>query len=121
MVLNLKDEKSGRVVGNEWPLLASDLGFCGGTCELNDVEADEEPFMNCSLLPVIYSTNFVVGIGRGKNSACTLRLLGGCHTASLRESWDKGKKTRDAVKYQARRVTANADCNNCRAEGPAKP
>lgn len=56
MFLNLKVENSGRVVwSDEW--LASDVGFGGGTGELDDVEAAKErPFMNCSSISVIYST-----------------------------------------------------------------
>ena len=44
MFLNLKEKKSGWVVG--W--LASDDEFDGGICKLDDVEVGEKPFMNCS-------------------------------------------------------------------------
>ena len=46
MFLNLKDENSRQVVGRDgW--LVSDVGFGGGTGEL-DAAAVEKPFMNRS-------------------------------------------------------------------------
>jgi len=47
MFLNLKDENSGRVVGND-RRLASNVGFGGGIGDLDGVAAAEKPVMNYS-------------------------------------------------------------------------
>lgn len=94
MFLNLKDEKSGWVVGNDgW--MASDMRFDG---DFDDIEAVEEPFMNCSSLSVIYLNEiFCINEGRGGLNLPTLRLLGGRHTGNLREMLVKDKRRQTRV------------------------
>ena len=47
MVLNLKDENSGRVVGSGGRLI-SDVEVGGDISGLDDTAATEKPFMDCS-------------------------------------------------------------------------
>ena len=95
MFLNLKDENSRQAVGNDgW--IASNGRFDGGTGELDDVAAAEKPFMNCSLLSIVYLTQFSAYMKERKGPMRTLRMLDGRLVVTLRGS-GKGQKTSSGV------------------------
>ena len=94
MFLNLKDENSGRVVESDGRVMPN-VEFDGCNGGLDNTAATEKPFMSCSWLSVVYSTQFSVWIRERKDSMHTLRMLDGRRAVTLRGVLGKGKSATD--------------------------